>query len=74
MPPASTPHDRTLAPLVARRVHGDAVLADRACPVHATGRLPVALIERFTGDGAEPLIALLRFLGPITGGAAMQAR
>ena len=29
------PHDRTLAPLVARRVHGDAVLADRACPVHA---------------------------------------
>jgi hypothetical protein len=37
-------------------------------------RLPVALIERFTGDGAEPLIALLRFLGPITGGAAIQAR
>src|ERR1700690_1345843 len=37
-------------------------------------RVPVELIERFTGDGAEPLIALLRFLGPITGGAAMQAR
>ena len=33
-------------------------------------RLPVALIERFTGDDADPLIALLRFLGPITGGAA----
>ena len=37
-------------------------------------RLPAALIERFTGDSAEPLIALLRFLAPITGGAAMQAR
>jgi hypothetical protein len=36
--------------------------------------LPTALIERFAGDGAEPLIALLRFLGPVTGGAAMQAR
>ena len=31
-------------------------------------RLPVALIERFRGDGAEPLIALLRFIAPITGG------
>jgi len=36
--------------------------------------LPAALIERFTGDGAVPLIGLLRFLGPVTGGAAMQAR
>ena len=36
-------------------------------------RLPAALIERFTGDAAERLVALLRFLGPITGGAAMQA-
>ena len=36
--------------------------------------LPTALIERFAGDGAEPLIALLRFLGPVTGGVAMQAR
>jgi len=35
-------------------------------------RLPAALIERFTGDAAEQLVALLRFLGPITGGAAMQ--
>ena len=36
--------------------------------------LPASLIERFVGDGAEPLVALLRFLGPITGGARMQAR
>lgn len=36
-------------------------------------RLPAALIERFTGDAADRLVALLRFLGPITGGAAMQA-
>lgn len=36
--------------------------------------LPAALIERFTGNGAEPLIALLRFLGPVTGGAGMQTR
>ena len=43
-------------------------------PPIAEAQLPGALIERFTGDGAEPLIALLRFLGPITGGAAMQAR
>ena len=31
-------------------------------------RLPAALIERFRGAGAEPLIALLRFIAPITGG------
>ena len=31
-------------------------------------RLPAALIERFTGEAAEQLIALLRFMGPITGG------
>ena len=36
-------------------------------------RLPAALIERFRGDGAEPLIALLRFIAPITGGKT-QAR
>ncbi len=42
-------------------------------PVDHTS-MPAALIERFTGDGAEPLVALLRFLGPITGGARMQAR
>ena len=37
-------------------------------------RLPASLIERFTGDHAKQLIALLRFIGPITGGAGMQAR
>ena len=37
-------------------------------------RLPASLLDRFTGYGAEPLIALLRFLGPVTGGAGMQAR
>ena len=36
--------------------------------------LPASLSERFDGDGAEPLVALLRFIGPITGGAGMQAR
>jgi hypothetical protein len=33
-------------------------------------RLPASLLERFIGDGAERLIALLRFLSPLTGGAA----
>lgn len=36
-------------------------------------RLPVSLIERFTGAMADRLIALLRFLGPITGGAGRHA-
>jgi hypothetical protein len=36
-------------------------------------RLPASLLERFAGGGAERLIALLRFLGPITGGAAAHA-
>jgi len=31
-------------------------------------RLPVSLIERFSGNGGERLLALLRFLAPITGG------
>ena len=31
-------------------------------------RLPVALFERFRGDDTDRFIALLRFLGPITGG------
>ena len=30
-------------------------------------RMPTALIERFAGDIADRLIALLRFIGPITG-------
>ena len=32
------------------------------------GQLPAALIERFAGDAADRLVALLRFMGPITGG------
>jgi len=36
--------------------------------------LPVSLLERFAGDVGGKLIALLRFLGPLTGGAsAMRA-
>jgi hypothetical protein len=30
--------------------------------------LPASLLERFTGDDADRLIALLRFIGPLTGG------
>lgn len=30
--------------------------------------LPVSLLERFTGDDADRLVALLRFIGPVTGG------
>ena len=33
-------------------------------------RLPAALLERFAGSAAERLIALLRFLSPITGGTS----
>jgi hypothetical protein len=36
-------------------------------------QLPGALIERFSGDVQDRLIALLRFLGPITGGVRMRA-
>jgi len=36
-------------------------------------RLPAALIERFAGDDADRLVALLRFMGPLTGGR-MHAR
>ncbi len=36
--------------------------------------LPGSLIERFTGEDIEPLVALLRFIGPITGGTGMQVR
>src|SRR5215510_12054886 len=31
-------------------------------------RLPTAMLERFAGDAAERMTALLRFLSPITGG------
>jgi hypothetical protein len=37
-------------------------------------RLPASLLDRFIGNGAEPLVALLRFLGPVTGGSGMRAR
>jgi len=30
--------------------------------------LPASLLARFAGDGADRLVALLRFLGPITAG------
>jgi hypothetical protein len=32
--------------------------------------LPVSLLERFAGDIKQKLIALLRFVGPLTGGAS----
>jgi len=35
--------------------------------------LPASLLDRFTGDDTDRLIALLRFIGPVTGGSA-QAR
>lgn len=34
------------------------------------GRLPASLLERFTGDDTDRLVALLRFVGPVTGGCA----
>jgi hypothetical protein len=36
-------------------------------------RLPASLLERFAGDAAAKLIALLRWLDPIAGGRAMHA-
>jgi hypothetical protein len=36
-------------------------------------RLPASLLERFAGDAAARLVALLRFILPISGGAAMHA-
>jgi hypothetical protein len=38
-------------------------------PAVEPARLPASLLERFLGDEEEQLILLLRFLGPITGGA-----
>jgi len=34
-------------------------------------RLPSSILDRFAGDERERLVALLRFLGPITGGARL---
>jgi hypothetical protein len=31
-------------------------------------RLPIAMLERFTGSATERTLALLRFLGPVSGG------
>jgi hypothetical protein len=39
----------------------------------STDALPTSLLERFTGDPATQLLALLRFLGPLTGGTAVLA-
>jgi hypothetical protein len=39
-------------------------------PVEA-GLLPASLLERFSGDEEARLVALLGFLGPITGGAGI---
>lgn len=40
-------------------------------PPAAPGRLPASLLERLAGDDEARLVALLRFLGPITGGAGL---
>jgi hypothetical protein len=40
-----------------------------ATPIDITA-LPVSLLKRFAGDARQQLIALLRFLGPLTGGAS----
>jgi hypothetical protein len=39
-------------------------------PLVDHGRLPASLLERFGGDDTDRLIALLRFIGPITRGRA----
>jgi hypothetical protein len=36
-------------------------------------QLPAALIDRFGGDAQDRLVALLSFLGPVTGGVHMRA-
>ena len=43
--------------------------AGRFVPAVETGRLPASLLERFLGDEQARLVALLRLLGPLTGGA-----
>jgi hypothetical protein len=44
----------------------------RACfiPPIDPERLPASLLERFSGDDSHRLVALLRFVGPVTGGCA----
>ena len=57
--------------MVARELHGDAVLADRPRPLHAAGRARSDCRPRSSiaspATSRDQLIALLRFLGPITG-------
>ncbi len=36
--------------------------------------LPVSLLDRFAGGVDQKLVALLRFLGPLTGGASCEER
>ena len=69
-------HHHALAPLVVRDVPGAPVLAKRACELRYPGiadALPASLLERFSGDPATQLLAALRFLGPLTGGAMVLA-
>jgi hypothetical protein len=40
-------------------------------PSVQTGLLPASLLERFSGDDEARLVALLRFLSPITGGGGL---
>jgi hypothetical protein len=42
----------------------------RFLPPVATSSLPRSLLERFPGEGWEPLVALLRFLAPVTTSSA----
>lgn len=39
-------------------------------PPADASRLPASLLERFLGSAEQKVVALLRFLGPITGGAS----
>jgi len=47
--------------------------AAKFMPPVEMSRQPAALLDRFAGDAAARLVALLRFLGPITGGKTMHA-
>lgn len=49
------------------------IAAARFVPPVETVRMPASLLERFAGDAEAKLIALLRLLLPITGGAGMHA-
>ena len=53
--------------LITARPFWQAARAAFMPPVDET-RLPVVMLERFAGAAAERMVALLRFLSPITGG------